>query len=260
MPRPAIIQLDAHPRFHKRDTYTVQLIYDLDDLLREYQQQERPPSGTLITLDGLNGCDGYNPSQAVRHNGQTYHYARVEPRNDEFASWSVLFRQSRDDLWEADSTLPMFHLQDPFVCIIHGELVVGGVRILARTGVRVFFQTVFLRGDAPDTLTEFARGPINMKDVRLVELDDGNVGIFTRPLGQQGGRGRIGYTEVAGLDQISADTIERAELLPTQPVESQWWGVNDARMLDNGKIGAIAHMARFENNERHYYAVASVLD
>ncbi|GAC1463846.1 MAG: DUF1861 family protein [Chloroflexota bacterium] len=238
----------------------MQTIYDLDILLRDYQKQARPTSGSLISLDGIDGCDAYNPSGALHHNGHTYHYARVEPRGDEFASWSVLFRQTCDTQWEMDSSLPRFHLQDPFVAVIRGEHVVGGVRILEKTGERVFFETVFLRGDSPSTLVEFARGPRNMKDLRLVALKDGKVGIFTRPLGGIGGRGRVGYTEVDDLDQIDADRIESADLLPKQPVESQWWGVNDACVLDDRRIGVIAHMAKFHGAERRYYAVAFVFD
>lgn len=235
-------------------------VYDVDELLRTYRGRPKPGPGELVTLGGITGLDGYNPSGSIPNGRQPYAYVRVEPREDEFASWSVPFRQVTADAWEIEDDLPMLRLQDPFVAVIHGTLVVGGVRILGRLGGQVFLETVFLQGDSPASLTEFARSPHNMKDVRLVELEDGGVGVFTRPLGGVAGRGRIGYTEVRGLDDLTTVAMANAELLETQPVEEQWWGSNDVHALGDGTLGVLGHIAKFDGAGRHYYPIAFIFD
>lgn len=236
------------------------MVYDVRDMLRAYRERPASAAGKLIQTVGVNGWDAYNPSGALAHEGQRYFYARTEPRDDEFDSWAALFRQDDEHCWEADIALPMLRLQDPFVQTIHGRLIVGGVRILARSGIKVFFETVLLTGDSVETLSEFARGPLNMKDIRLVELERGRVGIFTRPLGGEGGRGRIGYTEVDGLEHVTTAAMEQAPLLPTQPIPEQWWGANHAWRLSDTLLGVLAHIAMFTGDDRHYYPVAFVLD
>jgi len=235
-------------------------IYNIDELLRAYRSALPPAIGSLISLNGVDGCDGYNPSRAVHYHGRTYFYVRVEPRGDEFAYWSVPFKEQEQHSWEMDRDLPRLHVQDPFVTRIHGKLIVGGVSVLAKTDDSVFFETIFLEGESPATLATFGRGPLNMKDVRLVELSDGRIGVFTRPLGTKGGRGRIGYTEVESLDDVTPKRMAQAELLSTQPVEAQWWGANDAVLLRDGCIGVIGHAAKFNDNNRHYYPIAFVFD
>ncbi len=236
------------------------MVYDIDQLLHAYTKEWPPANGRLIHLEGTDGCDGYNPSQAVRYEGETYHYVRMEPRHDEFAYWSVPFRRLDGSRWEMEPALPMLHFQDPFVATVDGTLVVGGVSVLGKTNSHVFFETILLQGESPASLATFARSPLNMKDVRLLPLENGRIGIFTRPLGGDGGRGRIGYLEVDGLEQISAKGMQQARLFPTQPVENQWWGANDVHLLADGAIGVIGHIAKISDGGRHYYAVAFVFD
>ena len=72
---------------------------------------------------------------------------------------SCFFRQD-GGAWAADATVPRLTLQDPFVCRIGGELVVGGVEVFddtERPG-QLNYRTVFLRGASLHSLQRFACG------------------------------------------------------------------------------------------------------
>jgi hypothetical protein len=122
------------------------------------------------------------------------------------------------------------------------------------------WETVFFRGSSLMDLEEFARSPLAMKDVRLVELDNGRVGVFTRPWGDEENSRHIGYTELNSLDELNRFSLAQAPVLPTQPVQGQWWGANAVYPLPNGNLGVLAHMARLRGHHRHYYAVSFVFD
>ena len=99
-----------------------------------------------------------------------------------------------------------------------------------------------------------------MKDVRLVELADGRIGIFTRPQGAKGGRGKIGFTIVNSFEEVTAQTMQDAPLLPLFG-EEEWGGVNEAVLLSDNRIGVLGHIACFEPDEvRHYYPMSFVFD
>ena len=234
--------------------------YDIDDLLRAYHSTPRGSTGRLIKLQGLEELDGYNPSNIIPDGGVPIAYVRAEGRHAELASWSVPFRQRALDHWEIDHDLPKFQFEDPFLATIHGELVVGGVRIVSTLHDEVTWETVFLRGSSLLDLQEFAVSPPCMKDVRLLELDDGRIGVFTRPWGTESERALIGYTEIEQLDDLTTSVMEDASRLGTQPVSGQWWGANAVYDLGDGTIGVLGHMARWKDGVRHYYAVAFTFD
>lgn len=238
----------------------VQLVYDLDDLLARFRSGPKRERGTIVTLRGRDGLDGYNPSAPIYDGTSTYTLVRLEPRTCGFASWSVPFRHVSLTEWERAADLPMLRLEDPFVTVIHGELVVGGVRIVARLGNDCIWETVFFRGNSLMDLEEFATSPLAMKDVRLVELDCGRVGVFTRPWGNDENSRHIGYLELHSLDELNRVALARAPLLPVQPIRGQWWGANAVYSLPDGKLGVLAHMATCRGDDRHYYAVAYVFD
>jgi hypothetical protein len=235
-------------------------IYDVDVLLEQYHASPKPGPGALVTLVGLTNRDGYNPSNPVPDGAHPFTYVRVEPPQDEFDSWSVPFRQLAFDRWELDERLPRLRLQDPFVAAVDGTLVVGGVRIVDPTPGRVLWETVFLRGASLDTLSEFVCGPLLMKDIRLIEVEPGTIGVFTRPLGGRAGRGQIGYAEVSSLDELTTAVMAEADLLDTQPIPEHWWGANAVYRLDGDNLGVLGHIAKFEGFTRNYYPIAFVFD
>lgn len=235
-------------------------VYDVDMLLEQYRLSPKPGPGSLVTLVGLTQQDGYNPSNPVPDGAHPYTYVRVEPRQDEFDSWSVPFRQVAMDRWELDEGLPRLRLQDPFVAVVDGTVVVGGVRIVDRSPQHVLWETVLMRGESLDTLSEFARSPLLMKDVRLIEIGPGTIGVFTRPLGGRAGRGQIGYTEVSSLDELTTAVMDTANMLEAQPTPEHWWGANAVYRLDGDHLGVLGHIAKFDGTTRHYYPIAFVFN
>ncbi len=100
-----------------------------------------------------------------------------------------------------------------------------------------------------------------MKDLRLVELPCGGIGVFTRPQGDKGGRGKIGYTRAAALADLTVDLIEEAPLLEDQFIEEDWGGANELHRLANGWIGVLGHVACFDElRDRHYYPMVFALN
>ena len=66
------------------------------------------------------------------------------------------------------------------------SLFLGGLRLLTAAdnpNIIVSWVTQFYRGINIDSLCHFASGPGTMKDIRMIELQDGRVGVFTRPAG-----------------------------------------------------------------------------
>jgi hypothetical protein len=214
-----------------------------------------------LHFTGVDGHDVYNITAPFRSAGRTVIAGRVEQRDSE-DSLAVFFEE-QDGVWHPVAGAPRFALQDPFVSQIGGELVFGGVEI-SHEAYGLIWRTVLYRGRDIFDLRRFFAGPIGMKDIRLCELADGRVGIFTRPRGLWGERGMIGYAEVASLDALSDAAIEHAPMIEDMFHPHDWGGANEAHLLDTGEIGVIAHAAFFEgdqnNGPRRYYAIAFTFD
>ena len=230
-------------------------------LFSEYQPgRNRDKNNTgKIHFTGVGGYDVYNITAPFASANKTVIAGRVEPRDQENST--VIFFEENDGVWTPIPDAPIFELQDPFVTVIHNELVFGGVEIEEYEG-RLIWKTIFYRGTDIFSLTEFFQGPVGMKDIRLCDLNNGSIGIFTRPQGPIGGRGTIGYAQVNQLEQLTVDVIESATLLEGMFHPMDWGGVNDTCLLDNGEIGVLAHVACYENDridlERHYYATSFI--
>ena len=185
----------------------------------------------------------------------------MESRDSEHAE--VVFFAEREGTWLPLEGAPVLELQDPFHTRIGGELVVGGVEIYPHPEKEnaLLWRTVFYRGQDVRSLKPFFRGPDGMKDLRLIELADGDIGVFTRPQGEKGGRGKIGYTRVKSLDELTLAAIDDAPLLQGQFAEGEWGGANEAHRLVDGRVGVLGHVASFdEAGDRHYYPMAFVFD
>ena len=219
------------------------------------------PAGKL-RFTGVGDRDVYNISTPFHSAGRRVIAGRVEARDSEH-SLAIFFEEADDGVWHPIPGAPQFPLQDPFIAEIAGELVFGGVAVDFGPALPVW-HTVFYRGVDIFCLREFFAGPVGMKDIRLCELADGRVAIFTRPRGVRGGRGTIGYTEVASLDAMTIAAIEAAPMLDDMFHPFDWGGANDAHLLASGEIGVIAHAAFFEQDilygKRRYYAMSFVFD
>lgn len=224
--------------------------------------QAREPAATgKLRFAGVGDRDVYNISAPFHSAGRRVVAGRVEARDSEDST--AIFFQEAGGIWSPIEGAPQFRLQDPFVTTIAGELVFGGVEVDLRPAEPIW-HTVFYRGADLFHLRPFFAGPIGMKDIRLCELADGRVAIFTRPRGSKGGRGTIGYTEVASLDALTIAAIDAAPMLEGMFHPLDWGGANEAHLLASGEIGVIAHAAFFEEDilygKRRYYAVSFVFD
>ncbi|MFD0672262.1 DUF1861 family protein [Cohnella sp. GCM10027633] len=233
-----------------------------EELLREFMAVAPDARGERLRFAGVGNRDVYNICAPFMDNGEPVIAGRVEDRDKE--SSEVAFFVERGGEWVPRNGAPVFALQDPFVTFIGGELVFGGVEVYFDGDDPHYvtsWRTVFYRGYSISGLEAFAQGPLTMKDIRLIELQNGRIGVFTRPMMVEGARALIGYTEVGALSELTEEIISSARLFKNQFLPDEWGGANEAHLLPDGKIGVLGHIARMEeNNIRHYYPMVFVYD
>lgn len=217
-------------------------------------------NGKLL-FAGVGDKDVYNITAPFASAGREVIAGRVEDRDREDST--AIFFERREDAWYPIEGAPRFRLQDPFIARVGDELTFGGVQI-RETDTGLSWHTVLYRGPDIYSLKEFFAGPEGMKDIRLCDRRNGRIGIFTRPQGARGGRGTIGYTEVSRLEDLTVDALASAPLLEGMFHPLDWGGANEAHLLEDGRIGVLAHAACFQDDNpgqsRHYYAAAFRFD
>lgn len=234
-----------------------------EDLLKEFlASDDRSSRGEKLSFTGVGERDVYNITAPFADNGEFVIAGRVEDRDKEASE--VMFFVERSGQWVPRDGAPVFALQDPFFTYIGGELVFGGVEVYFDGEDKHYvtsWRTVFYRGPSIAQLKTFAKGPLTMKDIRLVELNDGRIGVFTRPMMVDGARALIGYTEIGSLNELTEEVMGSARLIRNQFLPDEWGGANEAFLLRNGTIGVLGHIARMEeNNIRHYYPMTFAYD
>ncbi|RUS43272.1 DUF1861 family protein [Cohnella sp. AR92] len=236
-------------------------------LFEQFKQERRERrgkevQGEKLTFSGVGGRDVYNITAPFPDDGEQVIAGRVEDRSSERSQ--VMFFVERGGEWVPRSHAPVFDLQDPFVAFIRGELVFGGVEVYfdgEDPHYVTSWRTVFYRGYRIADLQPFAKGPLTMKDIRLVELKNGRIGVFTRPMPVGDARAMIGYTDIGELEELTEDRLENADVIPGQFLKVEWGGGNEAHLLRNGRIGVLGHIACMDDgNIRHYYPMAFGFD
>ena len=210
-------------------------------------------------FQGVEGYDVYNPTAPFVYQGKNMICVRVEKRDSEI-SQAVFFEEIEKDVYRVAEGWKRYDLQDPSITKVKGRYVLGGTEVYPHpeNPERMCWHTVFYCGASPEHMERLTQGPEGMKDVRLVELADGRIGIFTRPQGEKGGRGKIGFTAVEDFPAVTAAAMEDAPLLDLFGRE-EWGGVNEAFLLPDGRIGVLGHIACFLPDEvRHYFPMAFV--
>ncbi|WP_173915415.1 DUF1861 family protein [Halobacillus sp. Marseille-Q1614] len=233
-------------------TYTVQ------SLLKDYQKQGGVKQAKKLTFAGVGDRDVYNITAPFIDEGERVIAGRVEGRDTEYSD--VFFFVEQEGHWVPRENTPTFSLQDPFVTTIGGQLVFGGVQVTPDPNdeSKLTWKTVFYKGNSIRQLEPLTEGPEGMKDIRLLELQDGRIAVFTRPQGEKGGRGKIGFTKVNSLSQLTVETIDQAPLIEPHFTGEEWGGANELYLLENGDIGVLGHIAEFdEEGDRHYYPITS---
>jgi len=227
------------------------------ELLSEFKDKKEQNRGQRLYFSGVDGKDVYNITAPFWDEGEWVLAGRVEGRDTEYSE--IMFFTDSGGYWMPRKNSPKFKLQDPFYSMVSGELVIGGVEVWARKDnpKELEWRTVFYRGKNINGLKMFAAGPDGMKDIRIVELRDGRIGVFTRPQGETGGRGKIGFTIIDTLDGLNPDIISGAGLINARFDDAEWGGANELHLLKNGLIGVLGHIACYdEQRNRHYYSMA----
>ena len=172
--------------------------------------------------------------------------------------------------------MPNLEGEDPSITKIKNkegkeELVFGVVKATYKDG-RADWKTYFYQGENLEELkkfiseeTPFAIGPDRMKDIRIISLPDGRMGVFTRPQGEAVGSGRIGFILLDSIDDFNEENISKAKVIEGQFIEGEWGGVNEIHLLEDGRLGVLGHIARIPeekdgNKFREYYSMTFTFD
>lgn len=239
------------------------------DLLENYRKINYEKDPQKIAFKGIAAKDIYNITAPFLDNGIETLAGRVEDRNSELAQ--VLFFQKHDDVWCHVLDSPVFNLQDPFFTKIKDELIIGGVQVfpyIANGTSNPYikeklysWRTVMYKGKNIFDLKLFFIGPDDMKDLRIHELNNGEIGVFSRPQGYKGGKGKIGFTKVKTLDYLSIGIINNASIIKDLFSESEWGGTNAVYPLFDEYVGVLGHIACFdEDKNRHYYSMSFIFN
>ena len=238
-----------------------------DQLLTEHRARKPHIEAAKLTFVGVDGLDVYNisgPFSNPDDPGQVLIAGRVEARDSE-RSTIRFFTETPSGEWVLVRTLPTFDLQDPFVSVHGGVLHLGGVEIVedpaGLPGNPFRYRTVILACPSLPAARPVFTGPWGMKDIRLVDTQDGRLGVFTRPRHGADGRGRIGFTIIDSMADLTVEVVESAPRLADLFIAEEWGGVNQATLLDDGRLGILGHIASFDDEgSRHYYPMSLVLD
>lgn len=234
------------------------------ELLTDYRKRQGavPASSGLIHFSGVGDQDVYNISAPFQVQGKSVIAGRIEPRDTEHSRIGF-FSEQASGQWTLIEGVPDLNgLQDPCITRFDGDLIVGGVRFPIPTAAgHPTWAMEFYRGTSLDTLERFFIGPLAMKDIRLLQLVDGRLGVLTRPQGAKGGRGKIGFCIVESPEALSIDLVESAPLLPEMISRDEWVGANEAHLLPDGRVGVLGHIAYMSpDGHRNYFPMAFELD
>ena len=213
---------------------------------RTFEREGRIYESAVLTFHGVEGYDVYNCSIPYVRDGKTYLFGRVERREEWATSWVRLFEQTGPDDWTLVPDSMIYTLEDPYVQFFGPQLVLGGTHVQKEAGeVKTYFG-YFFRGTELENLRYFTTGPDKMKDIRLVPLQDGRIGVFSRPRGaevekQYGSGAVIGFAVIRDLNELTADLIARAPVIGNLFGAGEWGGCNQCYLLKDGRIGVIGH-------------------
>ena len=216
--------------------------------LFEAEKAQKVYESVTLTFHGVDGFDVYNCSIPFVWQGREFIYGRVEKRGEWARSWVRLFEKSGKDDYTLVPDHMIYQLEDPFISIVHGELVLGGTHVRKRGGKIDTYYGYFYRGTDINDMFYFTTGPDKMKDIRLVELADGRIGVFSRPRNEEiekkyGSAAMIGFAVIDTLEELTDDVIFNAKPIDGIFDKGEWGGCNQPVLLQNGNIGIIGHQS-----------------
>ncbi|MEO0413387.1 MAG: DUF1861 family protein [Verrucomicrobiota bacterium] len=219
------------------------------------------PTSEKILFTGVGEKDVYNITAPFQYRGTTTIAGRVESRDEELST-IVLFTEGDDGQWSPLPDAATFEgLQDPCITLIDGKLLLGGVRFPVTVGDdHHAWQMEFFLEDDQHQFQHVYTGPPKMKDIRFAQLEDGEILVLTRPQGERGGRGKIGFLITEDFQSLTDERVEEAPLFDQCP-DHEWVGGNEIHPLTNTTVGVLGHIANFDDDvNRHYFAMSFVVD
>ena len=207
-----------------------------------------------IKFIGADDFTVYNCSIPFAWNKKEYIYGRVEKFEEWARSWVRLFEKTGDDEYTLVRDHMIYQLEDPYVSLIQGELVLGGTHVRKRSGEIDTYYGYFYRGKDINDLVYFTTGPDYMKDIRLLDMRNGKIGVFSRPRNQEieekyGSGAMIGFAQINSLDELTDDVIFNARPIVGIFDKGEWGGCNQAYLLQDGRIGIIGHQSFTQEQE-----------
>ncbi|MBL1229489.1 DUF1861 family protein [Enterococcus sp. BWB1-3] len=231
-----------------------------------FEAEQQKSETEILRFKGVDGFDVYNCSQPFNYEDKWYLFGRVERRSEWMRSWVRLFEKVEKNCWKLVEDSMVYQLEDPYIAKIDNNLVMGGthVQVKKEDKLEAYFG-YFYYGQALNDLKYFTTGPRNMKDIRIVQLADGRIGVFSRPRDKQlikeyGSEALIGFTIIDHLDELTAEKIANAKILPDLFGNLEWGGVNQVFLLDTNKIGVIGHLSYLEEEQSVYTVMSFVFD
>lgn len=226
----------------------------------EFEKTKKIYDGAILTFKGIkegSDYDVYNCSIPFVYEGKRYIYGRVEPHDRWATSRVYLFCETEPDVFERVVDATSYQMEDPFIAFINGERILGGVNVQKSKGEFEYYDCRFYKGNDPEASVYFTTGPKNMKDIRLVQMENG-IGVFTRP------EGLVGFTVINDIMELDAAVIDSAPIVDFID-ENGYGGANQCYYLESGMIGIIGHMVYPKELpdgrvERVYINVAAVFD
>jgi hypothetical protein len=246
------------------------LIMNLIEQRKHFEATKKIYESVKLSFHGVEGYDVYNSSIPFEWSRKKYIFGRVERRREWARSWTRLFESTGKDDWTLVPNSMIYQLEDPYVSMIKDTIVLGGTHVRYKQGSLETYYGYFYRGKEINDLYYFTTGPAYMKDIRLVEIADGKIGVFSRPRSEEirekyGSESLVGFTTIDSLDELSAEVIENAPYIPGLFEKDEWGGCNQAYYLDSGLIGVVGHKSyksRQENGQETltYMNVSFVFD
>ncbi|WP_017813803.1 DUF1861 family protein [Paenibacillus shenyangensis] len=231
------------------------------ELLESYTSTGRNPQKLQFTDVG--DRDVYNITAPFWNEGEWYLAGRVEQRDSEDSE--VIFFTCIEDVWTPCLHLPRYQLQDPFITKIDEEWIMGGVELYfepSDTEKKIRgWKTILYRGTTLHQLKHAGSGPWNMKDIRFIQMYNGEVGLFSRPFSVDGRVAVIGFSTVESFDILCEMIIINAKVFTDQFVKEEWGGANEVHLLGNGLLGVLGHISYIdEQGNRHYHSMTFALN
>lgn len=219
---------------------------NVKELRQEFHRHGRVYDGALLTFRGVDGYDVYNCSIPFTWEGRRYLFGRVERREDFANSVTFLFEEAGPDCYAPVPGAVVYPIEDPHVAFIGDEIILGGTHVRKSRNQIDTLYGYYYRGRDPRFLSHFTCGPANMKDIRLVQLPSGEVGVFTRPRGQHiaaqyGSEAIVGYAALKSIDELDATIVNQARVIDGLFADGEWGGCNQCYLLRDQRIGVIGH-------------------